>query len=147
MGNLPCQQEKIQNTYSLKLYFQGINSPGLGTGMGHSMGTSLAEQLTKGKGKKKTMLGATRPHQARPLPLLSAETPPSPGFDNSSGSVSPLHPALTSHSYRHPCLSPQRTSLQAFSTQQTRRALAVYWCNFNGELLGPGQHTPRVHHL
>lgn len=68
MGNLPCQQEKIQNTYSLKLYFQGINSPGLGTGMGHSTGTSLAEQLTKEKGRKKTMLGATCPHQARLLP-------------------------------------------------------------------------------
>lgn len=101
-ANPSPRQEKIQSVYSLKSYFQGIGSQGLGTSTGRGTRTSLAEQLTKRAGKRKTTTGAKRPCRAGPLPgtAVSAEQGPVlPSFLYSSASASPAHPARISHCY------------------------------------------------
>lgn len=96
-------QEKIQSIYSLKSYFQGMGSQGLGTGVGCGTRTSLAEQLTKGAGKRKTTPGAKRSSRAGPLPAIPAvsaeQGPVLHSFLDSSASASPAHPVRTSHCY------------------------------------------------
>lgn len=146
----PHRQEKIQSIRALKSHLQGLGSQGPGAGTGCGVRTSLAEQLTKGKGEKENHTGCQTPSLGRAgpgrSPGLSAASaehgrtgscaasrtalPPPPPPRPPPATGAPCHPAGSTPVGGHVPLRRGHFSKSAA-----------------GRALGPGQRGPSLRHL